>query len=735
MAHEEYDVEVDISLKDIEKTKKKARDLSNYLKEVAQREKWVKNETKKLHDALEQRLVAALKKANKEAKFAQETFGRMAKSLTRTGTAASTLGRHFLRSRRTSGHLLRNMIAIGGTYLGFRALTGAVSRLTQSLIGVNQQVENTVLSIASLYTEIEQVSFQEATRSAEGLYRQMQLLAISSPGTAQDLSGMFTMAYGPMRRAGMAMSDLLNFSRDAVAVASALRIDYAQVSRDVSMMATGAAGTDVRTFRVLRSMGMITEATEEWNRTALQTPEVIAARMQDIFQRLGEQSAEAFGRTWTGLSSAFEDIITFFSRSLSAPGFAVLRRELARVNEFLLKYRAGIDKLLTNFGGRFARVLSNMIGRMRNFFNSVTGNLERIAARIDEIIATFRRIGPILRSLVIAAAAFKAATLALGVVITAGGAIFSGLGGIVTAIAPLIGAGGLTGILGIGGTAAAGAAGAGGAAAAGTAATGGLGALIALAAPLVLLIPLLTALPGIIIGVTNGLLILGGIFIAISRNGRRLMDYFRGTGDLLLEAANNFWLALYGAYVFLAPVLQTLGFIILGVVITAIRSAAVMLVWLSRIARVVGGALAILGHMISPLTVEIRLVFNQLFTSLRNFITVIDQFVRWLPGMTGLSTPSMTPTSTGAVETGVRRMIDDFMSAMRPSRQAVTEGEGRGGGRERERRVIDARGSTVNIRQEFRQADPDRILVQMRDDLEREVMSRTSSALVPALTR
>ena len=686
------------------------------------------------------------RKTKDRAKSISKQFEKMSRSLERIGASAgasfsrlgSTMGRlgsSMRRANRSSGSMVRNLVAIGATYVGIRLVSSAFQGLTMSMIRSNQSVEDTTLSIASLYAEIERTSsFGEATRAASGLYRQMELLAISSPGTAANIADAFSMAFGPMRRAGTEMETLLTFSRDAVAVASALRIDLPQVARDISMMATGVAGTDVRTFRMLRSMGMITETTEEWNQLAQRTPNVIATRMVDIFDRLGRQSAEAFGQTWTGLTSAFEDITGFFARAFSGPAFRVLRRELGRINDFLLKYRAGISKILTAWGGRLAAVLNRVARTLAMMFARLNDNLEAAGATFDRIVASFNRLRPLFRSMLIGAVALKVAAAGIGVAFSIAGAVFSAVGPLVGALVPLLGSGGLATLLG--GGAAAGTAAAGTAAAGGAAATGGLGAIVALFAPLAVLPAVLFALPGIILGIGGAVSAVAGIFLALSRNGRRLMDYLRGTGSLFMEAARNFWTALNGLWIAVAPILQTVGFILAGLFITGLRAAAVVLVWLSRIASVTGAALAVLSSVLAPITLQIRLVFNQMFTSLRNFITVIDQFTRWLPGTIGLSTPSLNvaPGGSGA-EAAIRRMIADFRHAMQPTSQASVEGGTGTAPSARPTTNVDMRGATINVRQEFREADPDRVWIQMRDALEREAVQRSTSGFVPALTR
>lgn len=641
------------------------------------------------------------------------------------------------RSNRSSSSLVRNLIAIGATYVGVRAVSSAFTSLSTTLVGLNSEVENTTLAIASLYAEIEGTrTFGDATRAAQGLYRQMELLAVSSPGTASNIADAFSMAMGPMRNAGVEMENLLTFSRDAVAVASALRIDMPQVARDISMMATGVAGTDVRTFRMLRSMGMISETTEEWNQMALARPAEAAQRMISIFQRLGEQSAEAFGQTWTGVTSAFEDIMGFFARAFSGSAFRVLTTELSRVNSFLLRYRSGIEAVLRGFGTRLEFALSRTANRINIVFYQVLNNIDSVAARIDRVIQTFQRIGPIIRRMAIVGIALKLGAVALGTAFTVGGAVLSALTTTAGALLPLLtglaGGGGLAGLLGLGGAGAAAAAG-------GTAATGGIGALVAIGAPLAMLVPLLMALPGIIAGVTAGAAAVAGVFIAVWRNMEYFGNLVSDIGPMLWETAENFWRALVGIYEAVSPILETVGFIIAGVVITAFRALVQIILVLSRVFSSLVAAASILFGIIAPLGASIRAAFAQLFVSLRLLAAGIMRLLALIPGASGTSIPTLNQTGAGG---GVQGFVGDLRAQFRgamaniQAQQLVSEmqGTGRAPGA-RPTTNVDMRGSRIEVRQEFREADPDRVWMQMRDALEREAVQRTTSGFVPALTR
>lgn len=732
-----------LTLEGVDRAIKDAKDLS---REIEKTDKALREEERAARKAMRE-TERGERAAATQAKELQRAIGQAASTASsmfnRMSSVTRTLGTRMMGTSHSTRRLVGGLVGVGATYMGVRMVSRAIQSIGSSAASANSSVENITLSVASLYSEIESVSFAEAQRSASGLYRQLEQLAISSPGTTQNLADMFTMAYGPMRRAGVELNRLTTFSRDAVAVASALRIDAPQVARDISMMATGAAGQDVRTFRTLRAMGMITESTEQWNQMAQRTPLQAATRMMDIFDRLGRQSAEAFGRTWTGVTSAFEDITNYFLRAISSPAFNVLRRELLRLNESMVKFRNGISKLLGGFGGRFAHAMAGVISRMRRFFLWVISNIGAIGDRIDRSIASLRRLAPMLRAMAIAAAAFKALTLVIGVAVTAFGAIFSVISTAVGLLGPaLAGIGGIGTALGIGGgAAAAGTAVAGGGAAV---AGGGAAALLGPIAAIVAVLAPLAIFGGMIQGLAILLPVVSSVFLGLWRNSSTLMSYLSGLGQDILTIGSNLWDFARSMYAVLSPILETLGFIIVGVVFTAFRNVVRVLVLLSGVARVLAGYYMALSGVIAPLAAQVRIFFNLLFQSIRQVSEGIVAIVRQAASLVGVqigslsSVPTMSaaPSQGSAFGDAFRRLRGDFMDAMRGI--ANPNGERGRGGRAVDARPttnIDMRGSRINVRQEFREADPDRVMVQMRDAMASEVIHRTSSGFVPALSR
>jgi len=657
------------------------------------------------------------------ARRAQSTLNSLS---TRLQGMHATLGR--VNSGASS--LTRNLVAVGATYLGIRALSNAFNGMSSQTIRVNSEVEDMQVALSTLMATAEQISFQRATDSAGALFRRLNDIAVQSPATATQLMDVFRGVYGPLRSAGTGMEDLLGFTRNAAAVGAALQVDYAQLSRDVGMMATGVAGTDVKTFRLLRSMNLITESTEEWNRMAQQDSSAAARKLLEVFEQLGGPAADAFGRTWTGVSSTFRGLVEQFMRVFSGPTFAVVRDTLRSVNTFLLRYRANLERVLSAMGSRVGRYLQGVVDRARGGFNSLVANFDAVAMTLDRALDRFNELRPILTQIGKVLLIARVVTLALGplfALLAGAGTLFSGISSI-------------AGALGIGGAAGGGAAAAGGAAAGGGAAAAGGGVSAALSALGAALWPVVVVV-GVVVGVITSLWAafnrFGDIIRAMWTDTNNLSEVFAEVGANLMSFFADTW-------VFLEPIFAMLGAVIITAVITVLRVLGGLLIVVTGALRLLGIGLRWLGeNIIAPLAEATVMFFAVLFRIIGLLGDAFIGLYNWIRGFIGAEDSEETAqTNEEAVQSSTFQGLLDTMRRIWSAEGAPTAGVTPGGDITagaapggRSRTNIDMRGSRINVRQDFREADPDRIFVQMRDALESEVTSRTQSGFVPALAR
>jgi len=712
----DYDVKAELTL-----------DAKKLTKETKKAEKEIKQFKKELDKA-----AASAKKVEKSAERAaakvardfERAKSRARSSLNAISGAFSGLGGRLRGSSLGIGRVVGGLTAMAGTYLGVRAVTNVLRDFVQYAGQANSTVETLTLSLGTIMSEVEGFSFGRARQEAHGLYREIQNIAIESPGTAQEVADVFTMAYGPMRNAGVAMNDILRMSQNTLSVAQALRIDLPQVGRDISMMASGVAGTDVKTFRLLRSMRMITESTREWNEMALEEPAQAAARLMDIFERLGGPAAEAFGSTWIGVTSAFSDIMQNFSRIFGGPAFVVVRDALRGVNDWLLRYRDNLENVMEYLGASVGNVLTDVIDRVHRVFTTIGENMDNIVIRIDSMIARVRELMPAMKAI---AKGIVAVTVISKIV----GPMFMAFGGALSAISGLSG---LAGMLGIGGGAAA--AGGGGAAAA--AGGGALSAVIAAAgAALSWIIP-------IVIGVGAAIFTLGAtVYATFQRVGSHIWAALEPVMADLRSAASDFWVLLVAAWEFIEPFLVVLGSMIATVIIPGLASLSGTLRGLGSTARVVAGILGWLTDRIVPPMHQFAINLLAASRAIADFISQLFRIIAEIVSSLGLNVPSLNmeqfsiaggePAEPGPAGSWWDQLQEAFRRPRATSEWGTT---GTGGAPpERPSTNVDMRGSTINVRQEFRQANPDRIWLDFVEGMSREAVVRTQTSFVNPLTR
>jgi hypothetical protein len=654
------------------------------------------------------------KNTDKAAKSAKKVGSAGVPSLDRAGSAVSRLGAKIRSAGLFSGHLLTKLLAIGGALLTMRALTNAARNFVTESVRMNSEMEDMLTSLATLRASIDGMSFSAALSGSRSLQRQLNIIAAQSPATGTQLTGIFTAVYGPMRRAGTGMQDLLDFTQQAASVGRVLGVDYQQLSRDVSMMATGVAGTDVKTFRLLRSMGLITQETQEWNRMALADPTRAAGELRRAFRELGGPAAAAFGRTWTGASSTFQGLIEHFTRIFTGPAFTKLVSRMRQINAFLLRYREKLEALLRYAGARIAAPFDRLMIRMSGMFRYVISNLDNITARIDRGIASLRGMLPTLRRMAATMAAFMVVARVLGPLIAAVGALGSMISGL----------SGIGGMLGVGGGAAAG----GAAAGAGAAVAWPLliGAIVAIAGAFATLIVVAAQV--------------AAVWAAVGRYGSKfralfepMLPTFRKFGATVLALADVIWTALL-------PIFEWLGTIIISVIHTGFKmleSALTTFVipalnWLIPVVRHVGSIIKVVFDGMAAQVIAGMETFDGMFGQFRRLATFLSSFIPI--SISFPAAPSGGPGGgpvSGFLSTLRREFLRGTAEGGIPGGETPTTGRpgaGRGGTN------IDMRNARITVHQDLRGEDPDRIMVAMTDDVARQAVQRSTTPFSPALT-
>lgn len=628
----------------------------------------------------------------------------------------------------TSG-LLKQTLAMGGAYMGISAGVNVFKSLASSAIKYTSDLEKTKIGLTSVLSAVNQVPWETGVKQAEQAFNVMKDMSMLSPASSKEMFGIFQGIVGPLRAAGTEMERIYKLTNDTVLASAALGVDFEQAQRDISLMARGAAGMDNKMFSLLTSTGAIKENAEEWNKSLTAAERV--SKLEEALKKFAG-SGEAFGKSWAGVTSSFGDIMNELKRAATTPILKALGSQLGAFNTVLLQNRAQLEALFESYGNRVAHWINVASEASVKAFKYLQENWGAITDGFNRGMDVLKQYGPLLAKL---AGAYAVADVARKPV--------AGMVGMAGAMAPgLMAAGGKMGGMW---AAAMGTAGSTvGSGLAGSAAAGGAAA----GASAVALGPIVAILAG-----------LAAVALAIKANWEPLVQFMSGP---LSSLGNDLMGLLTDTWSVLQPLLEIVGTVVLSLVVPAFMVLAGQLKAAITFLR---PFLQVLGSVFSLLS---RIAQEAFAFFLDNLTTMADKF-SWLTDIFETVTSGLANVAE-AFSGFITNLLSEFDAAKesnRARRFAEQEGEKFGksynaakiaeqamaltmagnetamnakensGGKS----VPAARGgSTVNvqkmiIKQDFKNADPARIVTQMISDITKQAENRVQTRFQGALTR
>jgi len=602
-----------------------------------------------------------------------------------------------------SGGLFRSLVSFNLLSAGINAVTSGFRSLVGFATNFSTNLESTRISLAAVMSAVEGLSFEDAGRQAQEVFAQLRDDALTSTATTSELFGIYQSIYGPIRAAGEGLETVREVTGNTVAAASALGVDFAQASRDISMMARGTAGAEVRLFSMLRSTGAIAEDASAFN--DLTAPERIA-RLRTALARFSVAS-EAYGQSFAGVTSTFQDIVESFTGAAFGPIFARVTSNLRQINNVLLENREEIIGWLTTTGEWIGTHIDRIIQRARAAFTWVSDHWGEIVGRMHNVVSMVQRMAPMLARV---AAAWGAISLA-----RAAAPAVAGLGSMVVGAGQgLMSAGSF--VMGSAGVAAEGAL-AGGATLVGAAGAGGTALFVALAEALAPLAAVALVVVSAISAVVSTLWVVYDSWEAFTEMFKYLEPVLNAITEDFQAIAGNLWDVL-------RPSLTIIGSVILAVLVPAVILA------ISGIRAFA----AYLNQLTAMWALYARVFEARVVNPFRNFM------LRLGVDMSRLTMSAWGFSGAVAEVSSLWDELDRKRRAEEDRQRRIDEAAGRrnrpsGDTSTRVDNHNDFRGSRITVNQEFREADPDRVALQMIEDLARFAEQRISSGFVPAFTR
>jgi len=331
--------------------------------------------------------------------------------------AVARLGRSMTSASGVANTLTRNLLAVGGAYLGLNAVAGAFRGMVRSALAFETQLQSTRIGLTSIISLVDKVDFGTAGRQATAIYEDLDVIAARTTAETMDLVETFQGIVGPMRAAGVSMERIKGLTEATVQTGAALGVDMAQASRDMQLMVRGTAGMDTRLFAIMTSLGAITESTEEWNKGLTAAERVVKLeKAMETFKASGDIAMRTLPAQLTTLSSNLKRL----RAELLGPAFKAFAGFLGRINARIIDNRDALLSYLNAVGERIARAVGPVFEWMITQLDYVVDNWDAIVDGFKTVATELRVLIP---QLVKAAFALAAANAVSGAVFGAAGTI------------------------------------------------------------------------------------------------------------------------------------------------------------------------------------------------------------------------------------------------------------------------------------------------------------------------
>lgn len=635
-------------------------------------------------------------------------------------------------SERAAVGMTRNLIAAGASYLGFRTLLGTTTGLVRQQVEYASALEGTRIGLASVMSVATggALSLAQAGRVSEQVFDQLRNDALKSVGTAHDLFDTYQAIVGPVLQAGKGLKDVRQLTNDSVNAAAALNVDFGQAKRDMGLMVRGAAGLDVKLFAMLRSTGAIAETTEQWNKSLTGTQRV--EKLQAALAKF-RPAAEQYAKSWRGVTSSFKDISNELGRSGMQPVLNAASRGLGRINALLLQNQKELEGRMRAWGERTAGVIDRV-------FDKAISGTQYVVEHWDELLARGEKFAALMVTAAKAVAVYQGVGIARNVA-ASGVEGVAGVSGLLEAMGlagAARGSGGRGGAFDnamgsalkgsrfagdgdsldlarrasmFGNPLAAGA----GAASGGAGAAGGvaLGPIIAIGVALAALAAGAAAAYAEMAPMREAIAVVGAMAGGF---GGELLELGKAIGNALMPV-----LKMFGSVFGQVMVVQ------LGLALAALRPLVAGLTWLINL----------FGKLTSYIWERVKPAHEALWTLIKDFFELFSLGADQLFGASEKVKSALFNMESAHPGMKPKELFD----ASRGRRFNSVTGQYETVESEpyvpvaRSQTTYDFRGSKIEVKQSFRDADPDRVLVQMVNALGREAEMRTQSGFVPALTR
>ena len=244
---------------------------------------------------------------------------------------------------------------IGGAIAGGFAVAaglGGLGLLTRGIVGLQSEVKDTEVGIASLVTALTGQDITTSLGQARTIVGQLKEDAALGAGELGNYAEGFQRILGPANRAGATLKEVRELNRQALAAGFALRGAEGLLLAPMDVVQALTAGVGERTTPIVNQLlGAIQMTNKEFNALSKRD------RFDALTRAFGtmDEGAKLMGKTFSAQTATFKDGVKDIIRNATEPIFQVWTDQLSRANEWMTDNRDLMKEMAEEYGPKIAK--------------------------------------------------------------------------------------------------------------------------------------------------------------------------------------------------------------------------------------------------------------------------------------------------------------------------------------------------------------------------------------------
>jgi phage-related protein len=334
---------------------------------------------------------------------------------------------------------------VGGNVL---ALASGISfaGLIREGIQFNKEMETAKLAIATVMAATTKTPLEQNIENAAVAMDRLNVISAQTPGEIGDLVNIYQLMAGPITKAGGEMEDILELSKGTAIMAGVLKRSFQDTGAAMAKLQAGTVESGNDIIIMLKSMGLLTETTEEWRELL---PEQRLKRIHQIMATFAE-SGERVGQTFDAQSSTIKSLGKIILGAFTERLFHRMTETLGRMAKAFYDNEKAVLATARAWGDKFGAVIefvgeavvqtgqfiADMFSLGRHWAQKFDDQLGWLGLTLDmQVIGKLTFIATTFVALSAAASPFLSIIGLIGGKVMALGSIVSGLAGVIGAVA------------------------------------------------------------------------------------------------------------------------------------------------------------------------------------------------------------------------------------------------------------------------------------------------------------